>query len=123
MALFFKANERVFAATLASNPTLRTRDGTRAGLNYHFGCRDPWCRRAIIFRLAALLGPKRFEAMIDFGIREGPANPDPENRRQFSFRDGAKAWFYATIVLIALGGWLWFLGWLSWHAAAWEVGD
>jgi hypothetical protein len=49
--------------------------------------------------------------------------PDPEKKQQSSFRGGTKTWFYATIVLMALGGWLWFLGWLSWHIVAWAIGD
>jgi hypothetical protein len=60
--------------------------------------------------------------MIDLGICEGPANRDPENKPQSSFR-GLRLLFYGTIVLTAMGGWLWFLGWLSWHAVAWAVGD
>jgi hypothetical protein len=40
-----------------------------------------------------------------------------------SFRDWALILFYATIVLIAMGGWLWFLGWLSWNVIDWATGE
>jgi hypothetical protein len=75
--------------------------------------------------LAALLGLKRFESMIDFGISDadGSANPDPGNKRRTSFQGPVLVLLYAIILLLAMGGWLWFLGWLSWHVVVWAMGD
>jgi hypothetical protein len=51
---------------------------------------------------------------------EGPAGSP--NRRS-SFRDRALLLFYVLLASIAMGGWLWFLGWMSWNIIAWATGD
>jgi len=30
---------------------------------------------------------------------------------------------YAAIVVIAMAGWLWFLGWVNWRLIAWVLGE
>ena len=51
---------------------------------------------------------------------EGPkGNPDPRS----SFQDHALLLFYVLLASIAMGGWLWFLGWMSWGIIVWATGD
>jgi uncharacterized membrane protein YccC len=55
-------------------------------------------------------------------IPTGSSNPDPERRRS-PFRDRALALFYAVVIGVAMGGWLWFLGWLMWDLVTWIVNE
>jgi hypothetical protein len=47
--------------------------------------------------------------------------PDPDKRHPSPFNDRALILFYAVLIGIAMGGWLWFLGWLSWEIVTWFV--
>ena len=38
------------------------------------------------------------------------------------FQDLALLMFYIVVVAISMGGWLWFLGSLSWRIASWAMG-
>ena len=37
------------------------------------------------------------------------------------FQDRALLMFYILIIAISMGGWLWFLGSLSWYLASWVM--
>jgi hypothetical protein len=50
----------------------------------------------------------------------GSPNPDSERRRSL-FQDRALALFYAVVIGVAMGGWLWFLGGLMWDLVTWIV--
>lgn len=38
-----------------------------------------------------------------------------------SLRDHALLTFYVVVVAVSMGGWLWFLGQMSWRLASWAM--
>jgi hypothetical protein len=48
---------------------------------------------------------------------------DQEAAPRSSFQDRALLMFYILVVAVSMGGWLWFLGSLSWRVAGWVTGD
>jgi hypothetical protein len=54
---------------------------------------------------------------IGTGFRQAMIKP------RSKFQDLATVWFYTAIVLIAMSGWLWLLGWVSWKIIAWVLGE
>jgi hypothetical protein len=51
----------------------------------------------------------------------GTTGPEPNNRPRSSFRDRMLILFTALLFTIAMAGWLWFLGWLSWSVVTWFI--
>jgi len=49
--------------------------------------------------------------------------PTVSPNRRSSFQDRALLLSYVLLASIAMGGWLWFLGWMSWGIIAWATGD
>jgi hypothetical protein len=43
------------------------------------------------------------------------------NRRRLAIRDRALLLVYCLMAVVAMGGWLWFLGRLSWNILTWAV--
>jgi hypothetical protein len=51
-----------------------------------------------------------------------PENPKANpNRRRLAIRDRALLLVYCLMAVVAMGGWLWFLGRLSWNILTWAV--
>jgi hypothetical protein len=52
----------------------------------------------------------------------GPQNREQNNATQRSaFADHAVLIFYIFVIAVSMGGWLWFLGYLSWGLLSWAL--
>jgi len=47
--------------------------------------------------------------------------PENPNRPRLAIRDHAVLPVYCLMAVVAMGGWLWFLGRLSWNILTWAV--